>query len=137
MPRNQSPQSLPPLRVLIVDDNRDAAVLLGKLLSMLGNNTRVVHSGFEALEAAHEFKPEAILLDIGLPDMDGYETAKMIRETPEGRNVTIVAVTGWGQQEDRERARLAGFDHHVVKPADSKQLMEILSTVRAKPFVQN
>ena len=137
MPRNQSPQSLPPLRVLIVDDNRDAAVLLGKLLSMLGNNTRVVHSGFEALEAAHEFKPEAILLDIGLPDMDGYETAKMIRETPEGKNVTIVAVTGWGQQEDRERARLAGFDHHVVKPADSKQLMEILSTVRAKPFVQN
>ena len=129
---DQFPPEQSPLKVLIVDDNRDAAILLGKLLSMLGNNTRVVHSGFEALEAAHEFKPEAILLDIGLPDMDGYETAKMIRETPEGKDVTIVAVTGWGQQEDRERARLAGFDHHVVKPADSKHLMEILSTVRTK-----
>src|SRR5215468_862888 len=96
------------LRVLVVDDNRDAAILLGRLLRALGNDVHVVHDGFAALQATEEFQPEAILLDIGLPQMDGYETARMIRETPRGHEVTIIAVTGWGQEEDREKGRLAG-----------------------------
>jgi CheY-like chemotaxis protein len=121
-----------PLKVLVVDDNRDAAVLMGRLLTTLGNDVHVVHDGFAALEAAEEFGPEAVLLDIGLPDMDGYETARMLREIPKCKEVMIIAVTGWGQEEDREKGRLAGFNHHVVKPADSSTLMELLSQARHK-----
>lgn len=119
-----------PLRVLVVDDNRDAAVLMGRLLSTLGNDVRVVHDGFAALDMAETFRPEAILLDIGLPEMDGYETARMLREMPECKDITIIAVTGWGQDEDREKGRLAGFNHHVVKPADSSTLMQLLASAR-------
>ncbi len=121
-----------PLRVMVVDDNRDAAILMGRLLKTLGNDVHVVHDGFAALEAAERFLPEAVLLDIGLPKMDGYETARMLREMPVCKDVTIIAVTGWGQDEDREKGRRAGFDHHVVKPADSSTLMQLLSTVRSK-----
>lgn len=121
-----------PLKVLVVDDNRDAAILMGRLLRTLGNDVHVVHDGFAALAAAEEFQPEAVLLDIGLPDMDGYETARLMREIPSCKRVTIIAVTGWGQEDDREKGRRAGFDHHVVKPADSATLMQILSTVREK-----
>ena len=99
---------------------------------MLGNDVRVVHDGFAALEEAEQFQPEAVLLDIGLPAMDGYETARLLREMPICKNVTIIAVTGWGQEEDREKGRLAGFNHHVVKPADSSTLMQLLSGVRNK-----
>lgn len=120
------------LKVLVVDDNRDAAILMGRLLRTLGNDVHVVHDGFAALEAAEQFRPEAILLDIGLPDMDGYETARLMREIPACKDVTIIAVTGWGQEDDREKGRRAGFDHHVVKPADSSTLMQILATVRNK-----
>ncbi len=123
------------LRVLVVDDNRDAAILMGRLLKTLGNNVQVVHDGFTALEAAEQFSPEAVLLDIGLPEMDGYETARMLREIPKCKNVTIIAVTGWGQEEDREKGKLAGFNHHVVKPADSATLMQLLSRVREKPVL--
>ncbi len=98
----------------------------------LGNDVHVVHDGFAALEAAEQFQPEAVLLDIGLPDMDGYETARLMREIPSCKHITIIAVTGWGQEDDREKGRRAGFDHHVVKPADSATLMQILSTVRNK-----
>jgi CheY-like chemotaxis protein len=121
-----------PLRVLIVDDNRDAAILMGRLLRTLGNDVHVVHDGFSALEAAEEFRPEAVLLDIGLPEMDGYDTARMLRELPACKGITIIAVTGWGQEEDREKGRQAGFDHHVVKPADSSTLVQLLSGVRMK-----
>ncbi len=121
-----------PLRVLVVDDNRDAAILMGRLLTTLGNNVQVVHDGFAALEAAQVFLPEAVLLDIGLPEMDGYEVARAMRELPGCEHITIIAVTGWGQESDRQRGRLAGFDHHVVKPADSKDLMQLLSGVRGK-----
>jgi CheY-like chemotaxis protein len=121
-----------PLRVLVVDDNRDAAILMGRLLSTLGNDVQVVHDGFAALEAAEQFKPEAVLLDIGLPEMDGYDTARMMRELPSCKDILIIAVTGWGQDDDREKGRLAGFDHHVVKPADSATLMQLLSTARNK-----
>jgi CheY-like chemotaxis protein len=120
----------PPLRILVVDDNRDAAILMGRLLGILGNDVRVVHDGFAALEAAEQFRPEAVLLDIGLPQMDGYETARLMREMPICKDITIIAVTGWGQEEDREKSRLAGFNHHVVKPADSSTLTALLATVR-------
>ena len=99
---------------------------------MLGNDVHVVHDGFAALEEAEQFLPEAILLDIGLPQMDGYETARLMRELPQCKNATIIAVTGWGQEEDREKGRLAGFNHHVVKPADSSTLTELLAGVRQK-----
>lgn len=121
-----------PLRVLVVDDNRDAAILMGRLLRILGNDVHVVHDGFAALEEIEQFQPEAVLLDIGLPQMDGYETARLIREMPSCKDITIIAVTGWGQEEDREKGRLAGFNHHVVKPADSSTLTALLSTVRQK-----
>ena len=121
-----------PLKVLVVDDNRDAAILMGRLLRTLGNDVQVVHDGFAALETAEAFRPEAVLLDIGLPEMDGYETARMLREIPSCKDVTIIAVTGWGQEEDREKGKQAGFNYHVVKPADSSTLMQLLGTVRGK-----
>ncbi len=124
-----------PLRVLIVDDNRDAANLMGKLLAVLGNNTKVVYDGFAALDTAHSFKPEAVLLDIGLPDMDGYEVARSLREIPGCENVTLVAITGWGQDSDRQKATLAGFNHHVVKPADSSVLLRLLRDVPRIPEI--
>lgn len=127
-----SAHSETPLKVLVVDDNRDAAILMGRLLGALGNDVQVVHDGFAALEMAEAFVPEAVLLDIGLPDMDGYETARLLREIPSCKQVTIIAVTGWGQEEDREKGKRAGFDHHVVKPADSSTLMQILGGVRGK-----
>jgi len=123
-------QNTTPLKVLVVDDNRDAAILMGRLLRTLGNDVQVVHDGFSALEMAEQFRPEAILLDIGLPEMDGYDTARMMRDLPSCKNVLIIAVTGWGQDDDREKGRLAGFDHHVVKPADSETLMQLLATAR-------
>ena len=128
--------SISPLKVLVVDDNRDAAILMGRLLKTLGNDVQVVHDGFAALKAAEEFRPEAVLLDIGLPEMDGYETARLMREIPSCKDITIIAVTGWGQEEDREKGRRAGFNHHVVKPADSSTLMHLLSEVRGKKSLQ-
>jgi CheY-like chemotaxis protein len=121
-----------PLRVMVVDDNRDAAILMGRLLRALGNDVQVVHDGFTALETAEQFRPEAVLLDIGLPEMDGYDTARMLRELPACKDILIIAVTGWGQEDDREKGKLAGFNHHVVKPADSSTLMELLATARTK-----
>jgi CheY-like chemotaxis protein len=124
-----------PLRVMVVDDNRDAAILMGRLLRTLGNDVQVAHDGFTALEVAEQFRPEAILLDIGLPEMDGYDTARMIRELPALKEVLIIAVTGWGQEEDKEKGKQAGFDHHVVKPADSATLMQLLSGARNRMAV--
>jgi len=130
-----SGQDISPVRVLVVDDNRDAAILMGRLLRTLGNDVQVVHDGFAALEAAEQFRPDAVLLDIGLPEMDGYDTARMLRELPSCKDVLIIAVTGWGQEEDREKGKLAGFDHHVVKPADSATLMELLSSARGRMVI--
>src|SRR4051812_15467136 len=107
MTGNSEVRASSPLRVLVVDDNRDAAILMGRLLRTLGNDVQVVHDGFSALEVAQAFCPEAVLLDIGLPEMDGYDTARMLRELPNCKTVTIIAVTGWGQDEDREKGRQA------------------------------
>lgn len=117
----------PARRLLIVDDNADAADSLGDLLSTLGATVRVVHSGQEALTAVPTFRPDAVLLDIGMPGMDGYEVARRIRATVGQQRVLLVAVTGWGQDHDQERARAAGFDHHMVKPPDLAELRHVLT----------
>jgi PAS domain S-box-containing protein len=114
-------------RVLVVDDNQDAADSLGMLLQFLGAEVKVVHGGREALEAMHTFKPAVVLLDLGMPNMDGLEVARRMREDPEMRGATLVALTGWGQGEDRRRTGEAGFDYHLVKPADVRTLQSILS----------
>ncbi|MBX5459546.1 MAG: response regulator [Steroidobacteraceae bacterium] len=118
------------LRVLIVDDNVDAADSVAMLLDMEGHQTRTVNTARAALLAAPEFKPEVVLLDIGLPEMDGYEVARRLRAQDEARSMRLVAVTGYGQPADRERAREAGFDEHMVKPVEPAVLQEFLQSVR-------
>ena len=117
-------------RVLVVDDNRDAAASLAMLLSHSGHHTRIAHDGLEALEAAEGFRPEAIMLDIGMPRLDGFEVARRIREADWGRNVLLIALTGWGQEEDRLRSRDAGFDDHLVKPVAYETIVELLGETR-------
>ncbi len=117
----------PQRRILIVDDNVDAADTLGDLLVILGATVEVVHDGPAALDALDAFKPDAVLLDIGMPEMDGYEVARRIRALPAHRHILLVALTGWGQEHDQRRSRAAGFDHHVVKPPDVQRLRELLT----------
>ncbi len=124
--RNGAPP--PRLRVLVVDDNRDAANSLGKLLTRLyGQDVRVVYDGQDALAAAAEFLPEVILLDIGLPDIDGYEVARSLRARDDSPRPLVVALTGWGQDTDRQRSREAGFDLHLVKPVDPDALRDLFA----------
>lgn len=117
------------LRVLVVDDNEDSAAGLGILLEMTGNEVRTAHDGVEALGAAESFRPDVVLLDIGLPKMDGYDVARTIRRQPWGERTVLIAVTGWGEASDRQRSAEAGFDHHLVKPVDIGGLMQLLSTL--------
>ncbi|MBN9521011.1 response regulator [bacterium] len=117
------------LRVLVVDDNRDAAESLGLVLEMKGHEVRAAFDGPEALRVLGAYRPHLVLLDLGLPGMTGFEVARKIRESPSLRGVMLVALTGWGQEEDRRRTRAAGFDHHLVKPADPDAVERILSAV--------
>ena len=116
----------PTNRILIVDDNRDGAASLAMLLKVLGNETRTAHDGLQGVEMAESFKPDAIVLDIGLPQLNGYEVCRRIRAQPWGKQMLIVAATGWGQEEDRRRSKEAGFDHHFVKPVDAAQFVNLL-----------
>ena len=116
-----------PHRVLVVDDNADAAESLGMLLEVRGNEVRIAYDGLQALEAAGDFDPDIVLLDIGMPKMSGYEVARRLR-AKRGDSVLIVAITGWGQEEDRRRAREAGFDHHFTKPVDYEALLELIES---------
>lgn len=125
----ESTASLPQKRVLVVDDNHDAANSLAMLLEFLGADVAVAHSGREALERFIAYRPAVVLLDIGMPEMDGYEVARTIRGRDDGGRVTLIALTGWGQDEDRQRARDAGFDHHLVKPADIDALQTLLAAL--------
>jgi CheY-like chemotaxis protein/anti-sigma regulatory factor (Ser/Thr protein kinase) len=113
-------------RVLIADDNRDAAESLAALLEMQGHQVSIVHNGAEALSRFNTLMPEVVLLDIGMPELDGYEVARQVRELAGGRAVKLIAVTGWGQEGDRARAMRAGFDHHFTKPVDPAQLLELV-----------
>jgi DNA-binding response OmpR family regulator len=117
-------------RVLVVDDNADAADSLAMLLQVHGDEVRVAYDGEEALFAEQEFKPDVLLLDIGMPKLSGYDVARRVRDA-RGAEVLIVAITGWGQDEDRQRARDAGFDHHFTKPVDYAVLLDLID--RTKP----
>jgi CheY-like chemotaxis protein len=114
-------------RVLVVEDNPDGAQTLSMLLRALGNEVHAVADGFQAVRAVNEFAPDVILLDLGLPRMDGFEAARIIRQQPLGRDVKLIALTGWGQEEARRRSREAGCDHHLVKPVDLQALQAILA----------
>src|SRR6185503_17471524 len=114
-------------RILVVDDNEDSAESLTILLSLAGNETHTAYDGLEAIEAAAAFKPDVILLDIGLPKLNGYEVARKIREQPWGQTVVLVALTGWGQEEDRRRSQDAGFNYHLTKPIDPLTLTDLLA----------
>ena len=122
-------------KVLVVDDNRDAADSLGMLLQFLGAEVMVVNDGRSALKALGTFHPAVVLLDLGMPEMNGLEVARRMREDPAHRGVTLVALTGWGQREDRRRTHEAGFDHHLVKPADVNTLQSILAPSDGDPPV--
>ena len=115
-------------RVLIVDDNADAATAISMLLSLQGHETQVALSGKEALAQIDAFRPEIALLDIGLPEMSGYELAQRLRACPDLAGLRLIALSGFGQAEDQERTRAAGFDHHLVKPVDLQVLDRALRT---------
>jgi CheY-like chemotaxis protein len=116
-----------PRRILIVDDNADAANSLALVLSLDGHVTEAVYSATEALNRADSFRPEVILLDIGLPEMDGYQVARRLRQRPDLAGIRIVALTGYGQSEDVKRAREVGFDDHLTKPVDFDALARTLA----------
>jgi signal transduction histidine kinase len=116
-------------RVLVVDDNRDAGDSLGALLQMLGADVRVTHDGKGALDELAVFQPAAIFLDIGMPDMNGYDVAKVIRARPDAQDTVLIALTGWGQETDRRKSEASGFNHHLVKPADIGTLQAVLASL--------
>jgi PAS domain S-box-containing protein len=118
-------------RILVADDNEDAAVSLATLLRLLGHDVRTAFDGLAAVQAAADFKPDVIMLDIGMPKLNGYDACRRIRAQPWGKQALVIAVTGWGQDEDKRRSREAGFDHHLVKPVDSSMIAELASS-RAK-----
>jgi signal transduction histidine kinase/CheY-like chemotaxis protein len=119
-------------RVLIVDDNEDYALSMAKILEAMGHEVRVAHDGLAGLEAAQAFRPDVALLDIGMPRLNGYELAKRLRAAPATAATLLVAVTGWGQQSDRQLARDAGFDEHLVKPVDIARLMAVITAREAQ-----
>ena len=112
-------------RILVVDDNVDAAESAAEILRLLGNEVSVVHDGLSAVHAVEVWQPEIVLLDIGLPGIDGYEVAKRVRQSAFGKNVMLVALTGWGQDQDKQRTSDSGFDQHWVKPVGLDKLKEI------------
>jgi CheY-like chemotaxis protein len=114
-------------RVLVADDNEDSAETLGLLLQALGHEVRTVHDGQRAVEEAETFRPDVALLDIGMPGLDGYEAARLIRAAAWGRTVVLIALTGWGLDDDVRRAHDAGFDRHLLKPVDIAPLQEALA----------
>lgn len=123
----EAPASSGKRRILVVDDNENAAQVMGMLLKALGNEVQTAFDGLAAVELAERFRPDAILLDIGMPKMNGYETARHIREQPWGARIVLAALTGWGQEDDKRRTREAGFDHHFVKPLDLAVLQRFLA----------
>lgn len=121
-----------PLRILVADDNQDAASTLSMLLEVLGHTVACVYDGRAAVQAAREFQPDVALLDIGMPRLNGYETCRQLRGLPGGAGLHLVAITGWGQPEDRRLSDQAGFDHHLVKPVDTDALEDLLALVSRK-----
>ena len=120
-------------RVLVVDDNEDAAEMLNGMLLARGHQVAVAHNGEDALRTAATFNPQVGLLDLSMPGLDGYELAARLRAMPQFRDMLLVAITGWGQEEDRRRALAAGFDAHLTKPADPVAIAALLATVGTVP----
>lgn len=114
-------------RILVVDDNQDSAESLSVLLRLQGHLVESAHDGRRALQAAERFRPDVILLDLGMPGMNGYEVCREIRKQPWGGDVLLIAQTGWGQEQDRQRTTDAGFDGHLTKPIDHDRLEKILT----------
>jgi len=126
--RTESPGATSPLRILVADDNRDAAESLASLLRMVGHEVRIAYDGVEAVGVASEYRPDAIVLDIGMPKMNGYDVAKKLRAESTGKELTIIALSGWGQEADKQRSREAGIDHHLVKPLEPSSLLRLLAS---------
>jgi PAS domain S-box-containing protein len=126
------PASPSGLRLLVVDDNHDAADSLAMMLRLQGHEVRVAHSGPAALEAVEDYAPDVVFLDIGMPGMDGHEVARRMRRQPGLEKVVLAALTGWGQQEDRRRTTEAGFDHHLVKPPEPKAVESVLAQLKRR-----
>jgi len=118
-------------RILVVDDNHDSALSLAMMLSIMGHETRTAHDGESALDTAESFLPDVVLLDIGLPKLNGYEVAQRIRENAWGQSMFLIAVTGWGQEEDRQRSSEVGLSVHMVKPVEPAALERLLSELRS------
>jgi CheY-like chemotaxis protein len=119
-------------RILVADDNTDSAESLALLLTLRGSEVRTAHDGWEAVETAAAFGPDIVLLDIGMPRLNGYEAARKIREQARGKRVVLIALTGWGQDEDRRRSTDAGFDFHLVKPVDFAALEQLLASLESR-----
>jgi two-component system, chemotaxis family, CheB/CheR fusion protein len=116
-------------RLLVVDDNKDAAESMSMLLEMWGYDVAFAYDGPSALETAQQWQPEAVFLDIGLPGMDGYEVAERLRELPQAKRVVLIAITGYGQDDDRRRSQRAGIDHHLVKPVAPDALRNLIDSL--------
>ena len=117
------------LRILVADDNLDSADSLAMLLTLEGNETRTAHDGLAALEVAATFRPDVMLLDIGMPKLNGYEVCRRIRQQAWGKDIVVIALTGWGQEEDKRRSLEAGVDYHLVKPVDFAAMEKLLTGV--------
>jgi CheY-like chemotaxis protein len=129
-PALEAPSSIAGCRVLVVDDNRDGADALAMTLQFSGQTARVAYDGASALATAQAFRPDIAVLDIGMPGMDGYELARRLRAEPWSKDLVLIALTGWGQQHDRDRASQAGFDHHLTKPADPAEMSRLIALHR-------
>jgi CheY-like chemotaxis protein len=119
-------------RILVADDNVDLATSMGLLLELMGNDVRVTHDGVAAVAADSEFRPDVVFLDIGMAKLNGLEACRHIRRKPWGKVPVIVALTGWGQAEDKHRSREAGFDHHLVKPIEPAMLQRFLAEIETQ-----
>ena len=119
-------------RILVVDDNHDSAMSLAMMLSIMGHDTRTAHDGESAVATAESFLPEVVLLDIGLPKLNGYEVAQRIRENTWGKSMFLIAVTGWGQEEDRQRSSEVGLNVHMVKPVEPAALERLLAELHTR-----
>jgi CheY-like chemotaxis protein len=132
----QAPRGMPvgqPVKVLVVDDDRDAVDMLKMLLELHGGDTHVAYDGAEAVKLAEELRPEIVLLDIGLPKMNGLEACRKIREQAWGRSMIVVALTGLGHDDDYEKSERSGFDMHLVKPVDPELLLTVLAATPRNP----
>ena len=125
-PANASESSTSKRRILVADDNRDVVESFQIMLRILGHEVQTALDGEEAIEKAEQFRPDVIVLDVGMPMLDGYETASRIRQRPWSRDVVLIAVTGWGNDKDKLKSAEAGFDVHLVKPVDATTILEAL-----------